>query len=269
MKTQTLMALLAISLLLNLAGAFAVYKALRYRQAISQYQDWLQAAEGKARDAEAKLLAGNPYRAENTRLIQAAAGGKGPEVIFYGASITRNWDLAASFPGENFVNRGMGGKLLPYLTLHFRENVIDLHPRFVVIKTCGINMTPELPPETVRQSFMNLCQLAEANGITPIVATMLPARAEAESLFPGYSVSGHIREFNEWAVAYAGQHAWPVVDYYRALADEKGFLPEPLSRDPLHPSAEGYRLMAGAFRSTWDRVAAEHKTIISKGGMSQ
>jgi hypothetical protein len=59
------------------------------------------------------------------------------------------------------------------------------------------------------------------------------------------------------------------VDYYRALADEKGFLPEPLSRDPLHPSAEGYRLMAGAFRSTWDRVAAEHKTIISKGGMSQ
>jgi lysophospholipase L1-like esterase len=264
MKTQTLMALLAISLLLNLAGAFAVYKALRYRQAISQYQDWLQAAEGKARDAEAKLLAGNPYRAENARLIQAAAGGKGPEVIFYGASITRNWDLAASFPGENFVNRGMGGKLLPYLTLHFRENVIDLHPRFVVIKTCGINMTPELPPETVRHSFMNLCQLAEASGITPIVATMLPAREEAETLFPGYSVKRNIHQFNEWAAAYARERSYPLVDYYQALADEKGFLPASLSRDALHPSAEGYRVMTEAFQSAWQAVGTGRTVGISK-----
>lgn len=269
MKTQVLMIVLAGSLLLNLLGAFAAFKAVRYRQAIAEYQEWLQAAERKARNAESNLLAANPYREENARLMPQVSAGKGPEVVFYGASITRDWDLAAGFPGRNFANRGMGGKLLPHLTLCFRENVIDLRPRFVVIKACGINMTPELPPETVRRSFMNLCELAEANGITPIVATMLPARAEAESRFPGYSVSRHIQEFNGWVVAYARQHGWPVVDYHRALADEKGFLPETLSRDVLHPSAEGYRLMADAFRSTWNQVSTELKTGPSKEGESQ
>jgi hypothetical protein len=269
MKTQALMIVLAVSLCLNLLGAFAAYKAVRYRQAIGEYQEWLQAAERKARQAESDLLAANPYREENARLIRQAAGGRTPAVVFYGASITRNWDLAASFPGENFINRGMGGKLLPYLTLHFRENVIDLHPRFVVIKACAINMTPELPAETVRHSCMNLCELAEANGITPIVATMLPAREEAESRFPGYSVNRNIREFNEWALAYAAQHGWPVVDFHRALADGKDFLPEALSRDALHPSAEGYRLMAETFRSTWDQVPAELKSGLSKEGKSK
>lgn len=269
MKTQTLMMALAVSLLLNLLGAFAAYKAVRYRQAIAEYQEWLQAAERKARNAESNLLAANPYREENARLMPQVSAGKGPEVVFYGASITRDWDLAAAFPGENFVNRGLGGKLLPYLELYFRENVIDLRPRFVVLKACGINMAPELPAETVRQSFMNLCELAQANGITPIVATMLPARKEAESRFPGYSVNRHIREFNEWAVDYAGQHAWPVVDYHRVLADATGFLPESLSRDALHPSAEGYRLMTAAFRRMWVQVSAENQAGLSKEGKSQ
>lgn len=255
MKSHYLWALLAVSVTLNLVGAFATYKAVRYRQVLSHYQEWLQTAERKAREVESSMLAGNPYRDENALLGQRVRQGEAPEVIFYGASITRGWDLSSSFPGERFVNRGMGGKILPYLVLHFRENVIDLHPRFVTIKACAINMTPELPAESVQQSFMNLCDLARANGIAPIAATMLPAREEAESFFPGYSVSGSIRRFNEWVLTYARERSIPVVDYYRVLADERGFLPPGLSRDDLHPNVEGYRRMAGEFQSVWKEIS--------------
>jgi hypothetical protein len=247
--------LLGLSVLLNLAGAFATWQAFRYRRAIGNYQEWLRNAERKAREVEARMLAENPYAEDNRRLQADHAPGQGPAAVFYGASITRNWDFATYFPGEDFVNRGMGGKILPYLTLHFRENVIALHPRFVVIKACAINMTPELPGTVVRESFTNLCDLARANGITPVVATMLPATREAEGYFRDYSVAAHIRQFNEWAVDFSREKGYPLVDYYTVLADEDGFLRESLSQDALHPSAEGYRRMTDAFRTVWDRLA--------------
>ena len=256
MKLNALLVILILSLIGNLAAGYLLYKTIRYRQVLAKYQDWLQKAEAKARLTEANLVSANPY-AEDNRQLQTNPSHR-PDVVFYGASITRGWNLDEFFSGQNFVNRGMGGKILPYLMLHFRDNVLELKPRFVVIKACAINITPEMPVETVQDCVRDMSELAVANGITPLLATMLPARREAEDYFPGFSVAEGIKQFNQWLVTFATDHKYTLVDYYTPLQDGQGFFQDSLSRDALHPSPEGYRVMADTFGKIWTTLASEH-----------
>jgi lysophospholipase L1-like esterase len=43
---------------------------------------------------------------------------------------------------------------------------------------------------------------------------------------------------------YAADHGATFLDYFPAMADERGFLREELSRDGLHPNDKGYAVMA-------------------------
>ena len=54
-------------------------------------------------------------------------------VVFFGDSITDIWKLADSFPGKPYVNRGIGGQTTPQMLVRFRQDVIDLQPKVVVI----------------------------------------------------------------------------------------------------------------------------------------
>ena len=71
------------------------------------------------------------YRDANTTLGAPAAGEN--RVVFFGDSITDIWKLADSFPGKPYVNRGIGGQTTPQMLVRFRQDVIDLHPKVVVI----------------------------------------------------------------------------------------------------------------------------------------
>lgn len=55
------------------------------------------------------------------------------EVLFYGSSSARLWDLATSFPQLATVNRGFGGSDMQ-AAAHFYERVVPAHkPRIVVL----------------------------------------------------------------------------------------------------------------------------------------
>src|SRR3954454_23404091 len=41
-------------------------------------------------------------------------------VVFMGDSITDHWDIAASFPGKPYVNRGISGQTTPQMLLRFQ-----------------------------------------------------------------------------------------------------------------------------------------------------
>jgi lysophospholipase L1-like esterase len=43
--------------------------------------------------------------------------------------------------------------------------------------------------------------------------------------------------------SYAEQTKQVYLDYFSAMADEKGYLREELSNDGLHPNAKGYEIM--------------------------
>ncbi len=54
-------------------------------------------------------------------------------IVFTGSSSIRLWDLQASWPGENVINRGFGGSMLPDVVHFFERLVPPLRPRAVVV----------------------------------------------------------------------------------------------------------------------------------------
>ena len=82
------------------------------------------------------------------------------------------------FPGKPYVNRGISGQTTPQMVVRFRQDVIELQPAAVVI-LAGTNdvagNTGPMTPEMTRITFASMIDLAKANGIKVIVASITPA----------------------------------------------------------------------------------------------
>ena len=183
---------------------------------------------------------------DNRKMAQAAARGeRDPKrIVFFGASITNNFDLAKFFPDVHAINRGVGG-FVPDLISKFKANVLDLAPKAAVLKLCSINVRPTIPPSTLRDGMEMMVQLAKVNGIIPIVATMVPAAKSAASIGE-FRVADEINNFNNWLRQYAQDNSLQLIDYARAIGDKDGFLPRDCSVDPVHVNDKGYEVMASA-----------------------
>ena len=84
-----------------------------------------------------------------------------------------------------------------------------------------------------------MCELAKANGIKVILCSITPTsvfrwRKEIEP-------AQLIRDLNKMLEAYAKEAGHYFLNYYPALTDEKGGLPEKWSKDTCHPNLECYR----------------------------
>lgn len=184
------------------------------------------------------------YAAANDSLAQA---GSKPKVIFYGNSITRNWQrIHPSFFTDNgYLCRGIGGQTSSELLVRMRPDVIDLHPKAVVIM-CGVNDIAQnngtISLNNVMGNIVSMCELAKANKICPILCSVLPARYARWN--PSvYDMPEQIRTLNEMIRTYAAKHKITYVDYYSAMTDKDGGLLPGLSKDEVHPLMGGYAIM--------------------------
>ena len=52
-----------------------------------------------------------------------------------GNSITQGWieQVPEFFDNSNFINRGIGGQTTPQMLIRFRQDVISLNPKVVII----------------------------------------------------------------------------------------------------------------------------------------
>jgi len=71
------------------------------------------------------------FKDADMRLAAPAPGEN--RVVFLGDSITQGWNLDQSFPGKPYINRGISGQTTPQMLVRFRQDVIDLQPKVVVI----------------------------------------------------------------------------------------------------------------------------------------
>ena len=199
----------------------------------------------------------NRYKAENASLGVVAPGED--RVVFYGDSITDAWgrrpDTGEFFPGKPYVNRGISGQTTPQMVVRFRQDVINLHPRVVVI-LAGTNdvagNTGPMTPEMTEDNFRSMVDLAKANGIRVIVASILPAADYPWK--PGMAPAGKIKTLNAWLAGYATNHSIAYLDYYSAMADDNGGMKAGLSSDGVHPNAKGYAIMAPLAQAAIDKV---------------
>jgi len=200
------------------------------------------------------------YKADNAALPPVAAGEQ--RVVFYGDSITDGWGRrpgteSTFFVGKPYVNRGISGQTTPQMVVRFRQDVIDLHPAAVVI-LAGTNdiagNTGPMTPEMTEDNFRSMADLAHANGIKVILASITPAFD-----YPwkrGMEPAPKIRAINEWLKDYCQRHGYTYLDYYTALADDQGGMKPGTSIDGVHPTAKGYAIMEPLAQAAIDQTLA-------------
>lgn len=186
----------------------------------------------------------NRYQADNERIITS---GDWPEVVFMGNSITDNWAYFHPdfFNSNNFCGRGISGQTSSQMLVRFTDDVIALHPKAVVIMA-GTNDVAHneywVSPEQVVDNIIAMCNIAQSNGIVPIISSIPPCsefpwRKEINN--PGQTIV----DINKSLKAFADANGIVYVDYHSALTDEKLGLPKTLSNDGCHPLPDTYFTM--------------------------
>lgn len=183
------------------------------------------------------------YSAENKKIKNVPY--KNP-VVFMGNSITEGWvNFSPEFFSENnYIGRGISGQTTPQMLIRFMPDVIDLHPRAVVI-LAGTNdiagNTGFSSVKMITDNIKAMAQLAAANNIKVILCSVLPVYE-----YPwrtGVKPIEKISEINTWIKEYAGENGHVYLDYYSEMVDEKKGLKFDFSEDGVHPNIKGYSIM--------------------------
>jgi len=215
-------------------------------------------AESKAQAArdEAKLKdwpALARYREANAKTAPPTKNEN--RVVFMGDSITDGWDdprYGGFFPGKPYIDRGISGQTTPQMLIRFRPDVIALRPKVVVILAGTNDIAGNTGPttlEAIEDNLASMSELARAEGIRVVLSSLLPVsdyekRDGKPIVQTARRPPVEIRALNEWMKNYAAARGETYLDYFSAMADDKGFLREELSEDGLHPNAKGYAVMA-------------------------
>jgi len=239
-----LITILIISVIANVIGLFAIYKASRYRKALNQYQTYNENLVKNYEGLKSDYPGASVYAADNRKLLAdySEAERKNMTVMF-GASITKGFDAEKYLPGKKIINRGVGSQSNTQLLARFSSDVLQLAPGRVALKFCSGNFTPTLDTCMMWDEFETMAMTASRKGIKPLLATVIPATRGAEH-FENYSIADNVKIFNDKVRNLAAANNFQVVDYYKALADKDGFLADSLARDEIHPNGKGYEIMA-------------------------
>jgi lysophospholipase L1-like esterase len=211
----------------------------------------------KYRDSKAPTLRDDfgelgRYRAANAALSEPSPGES--RVVFFGDSITDGWKLDESFPGKPYINRGIGGQTTPQMLVRFRQDVVELHPRAVVILAGTNDIAGNTGPmrlEDIEADYASMAEIARANGIKVIYSSVLPVHnytLQSINMYAGRAPE-KILALNAWLKNYCAASTGGIsnclyLDYFSAMVDEKGLLKKDLAIDGLHPNETGYKIMA-------------------------
>ena len=184
--------------------------------------------------------AGNHRYAEANKTVAPGS------VVLYGDSITDFWPNVRPqfFTETKFVGRGISGQTTAQMLCRFRNDVLELKPKYVVI-LAGINDIAEnngpIKLENVMRNLMSMCELAKAHKIKPILCSVLPCNRL--SWRPEKQPADDVIQLNEMIKEYAATNKIQYVDYWTALADDHKGLSSQMSKDGCHPKLECYKMM--------------------------
>ena len=161
------------------------------------------------------------------------------------------WWLQRTHPDWQVLNRGVNGERSDQIRARFDRDVLGARPAAVVI-IAGVNDIYQGRSAAAVRAELESMYAAAATGRIPAVAgTIIPFNTATRDQ------NERMRAVNDWIRDYAASH--PVMtfcDTRSAVASPNN--PDRLvsSPDDLHPSADGYRLMAIALEPAIRRALA-------------
>jgi len=184
------------------------------------------------------------YQDENAALTVPIEGEN--RVVFMGNSITQGWkEKSPGFFTQNpYICRGISGQTTPQMLVRFRQDVIVLQPKVVVILAGTNDIAGNTGPSTLEMIIDNLASMAEvakANGIQVVLCSVLPAfdYPWRKGLEPNLKIPA----LNELIKSYCIKSDIIYLDYFTPMADERNGMKVALTTDGVHCNIDGYKVM--------------------------
>jgi poly(3-hydroxybutyrate) depolymerase/lysophospholipase L1-like esterase len=159
-------------------------------------------------------------------------------VVFFGDSITQGWkDLAKDFPNLITANRGISGDTSRGLRYRLKEDVLDLHPRAVVV-LIGTNdlALGGTPAQVIDNIAAIVAELEKQNRNVKIVLNLVMPRGPQPGQFPE-----KIRQLNTLIQEFAKKNGRVLIcDTWSIFDDGTGSCKKEEFPDMLHPNKVGY-----------------------------
>ena len=167
-------------------------------------------------------------------------------IVFIGDQITERWAKGTSvFSTGARINRGIDGQTTAQMLVRFRQDVVALRPRVVVIQGGSNDIAGAAGPATkatIMDNIMSMADLAKANSIRVVLASITPVcncftdQTSLRSQVKIADVNDALKEFAQVSGA-------TYLDLYAALAEGRNFK-QTLTADGLLPNPAGYNAMA-------------------------
>jgi lysophospholipase L1-like esterase len=158
-----------------------------------------------------------------------------PTATFIGSSQTMEWNIAASFPGKNYVRKARSGDTSTTMLARFAADVIAERPRVVVIWAGENDVEHGVPLEQFQNNIRAMQQQAEAAGIRVVLCTS-PPRAGASAI-----QNPTIVTFNDWLRVHAATSGAQLADFYSVLVDNAtGEIKPEFARNEEHLTEAAY-----------------------------
>lgn len=158
--------------------------------------------------------------------------------------------LTARYPAEEIevVNEGIGGETTNEGLERLPGTLAEYPTADVMLLLEGVNAINVIDQDRQLSNLRAMIRLAQDAGLDVLIATLTPVSEERAARSP--TMPQRIRDLNADIRTLAVQEGiGPAVDLHAAFEGR----PELLSADGLHPSEEGYQVIAGTFADEIER----------------
>jgi acyl-CoA thioesterase I len=164
--------------------------------------------------------------------------------------------LMKTHPDWRVLNRGINGQRSDEIRARFARDVVDTKPDVVVV-IAGVNdIYQGRSAESVERELEAMFDTARAAKIPVVAGTIVPFNTATPDQ------NARMRAVNDWIRVYTEGHADTVFcDTRRAVASSTDLDRLLSSPDNLHPSPEGYKLMADALEPAIRAVLAKAQSL--------
>ena len=186
------------------------------------------------------------YQKENELLPTPTK--KEKRVVFLGSSIFEFWKQKDPeyFSRNAYVDRGISGQISPQLLIRFRQDVINLKPKAVIILAGSNDIagnTGHVTIDKIMDNIKSMAELARLHRIKVILCKYLPVYEYPWN--KQIKAADIIVDLNEKIEAYAKERNYTILDYWTPLVDERKGQRAELTVDGVHPNLAGYKIMEG------------------------
>ena len=196
------------------------------------------------------------YKSENEILHNSDNDGN--RIVLIGDSITEGWSLMDPdfFKNNNLINRGISGQTSPQMLIRFKQDAIHLKPKLIIINA-GTNdiaaNTGPANPEMIIDNITSMAEIGLKNSINVALSTILPVdRYDWNETIK--NAPEMISRVNSSLKKYSEENNLTFIDYYSALVNSDKGMKSSYANDGVHPTKEGYDVMALVLKNTLSGV---------------